>query len=143
FMLLTFYFCYMEVAFPWYLPPAALCGLVVIASIIGRVSQAEPISWAARPALVMIAATCLYLLVVTAYMMKVQQDEIEWGVRAPIGRWLGARTGDTESVYLEAIGYIGYFSRAHIVDYPGLISPQVTRFRREKHLTFGSLVDAI
>ncbi len=143
FMLLTFYFCYMEVAFPWYLPPAALCGLVVLASIIGRVSQAGPMAWAARPTLLLVAAGSLYLLVINAYMMKVQQNEIEWGLRAPIGRWLAERARQREGVYLEAIGYIGYFSHAHIVDYPGLISPQVTRLRREKHLTFGSLVDAI
>jgi hypothetical protein len=143
FMLLTFYFCYMEVVFPWYMPPAALCGLVVFASIISRLSQADQAAWAARPALVMVAATCLYLLIVTAYMMKVQQDEIEWGVRAPIGRWLAEHARDSESVYLEAIGYIGYFSHAHIIDYPGLISPQVTKLRRQRHLWFGSLVDAI
>jgi hypothetical protein len=143
FMLLTFYFCYMEVVFPWYLPPAVLCGLVVLVSIIGRLSQAEQIAWAARPALVMVAAACLYLFIITAYMMRVQQNEIEWGVRAPIGRWLREQTHDSESVYLEAIGYIGYFSQAHIIDYPGLISPEVTKLRREKHLTFGSLVDAL
>jgi hypothetical protein len=143
FMLLTSYFCYMEVVFPWYLPPAALCGLVVLASIIGSLSQAERIGWAARPALVMVATASLYLLIINANMMKAQQNEIEWGVRAPIGRWLGERARDDQSVYLEAIGYIGYFSHAHIIDFPGLISPQVTRLRREKHLTFGSLVDAI
>jgi hypothetical protein len=143
FMVLTFYFCYMEVAFPWYLPPAALCGMVVLTSIIGRLSQAEQITWAARPALVMVAAGCLYLFIVTAYMMKVQQNEIEWGLRAPIGRWLGEHARDSETVYLEAIGYIGFFSHAHIVDFPGLISPQVTRLRRERHLTFGSLIDAL
>jgi hypothetical protein len=143
FMLLTFYFCYMEVVFPWYPPPVALCGLMVLASIIRQLSQAGQLAWAARPALVMVMATCLYMFIVTAYMMKVQQNEIEWGLRAPIGRWVGEHAREEQSIYLEAIGYIGYFSHAHIVDYPGLISPQVTRLRREKHLTFGSLVDAL
>jgi hypothetical protein len=143
FMVLTFYLGYMEVAFPWYLPPVALCGLVVLASMVGWMSQAAGIAWAGRPAMVTAATLSLYLLIINVNMMKVQQKEIEWGVRAPIGRWLGGRVGDNENVYLEAIGYIGYFSHAHIVDYPGLISPQVTRLRRERRLTLGSLVDAL
>jgi hypothetical protein len=143
FMVLIFYLCYMEVAFPWYLPPVALCGLVVFASIVARLSQAGAMAWAARPAMFVALIGSLYLLIINANLMKVQQNEIEWGLRAPIGRWLGARVQNNESVYLEAIGYIGYFSNAHIIDYPGLISPQVTRLRREKHLTFGSLLDAL
>jgi hypothetical protein len=145
FAVLGLYFSFMDITFPWYLPPAAICGLLVISSVIGRIGQMNTRLgvMAARSALFAVGATGLYLLVMTAYMMRVQQSEIEWGTRAAIGFWLRDRVGSGESVYLEPIGYIGYFSGAHILDYPGLITPRVVELRHQERLTSASLIDRL
>lgn len=46
-----------------------------------------------------------------------------------------------DRVFLEPIGYIGYFSGARLLDYPGLVSPAVVDARREFDLGFYELID--
>ena len=62
--------------------------------------------------------------------MRVQQTEIEEGVRKHIGLWLKERLQPGESVYLEPLGYIGWYSGAKMLDYPGLVAPEVVAARR-------------
>jgi hypothetical protein len=83
----------------------------------------------------------LVVLQMTARQMKVQQQEIEWGERAEIGRWLRQHMRHGDTVYLEPVGYIGYFSDAHILDFPGLVTPAAVRRRREEHRNFATLID--
>jgi hypothetical protein len=66
--------------------------------------------------------------------MRIQQQEIEFGVRMPIGLWLKDHVRPGETVYLESLGYIGYFSGAYMYDWPGLVSPEVVRLHNEKGL---------
>jgi hypothetical protein len=56
---------------------------------------------------------------------------VENGNRAEIGKWLKENVGEKENVYLEPLGYVGYFSGRHIDDYPGLVSPEVVKLRKE------------
>jgi hypothetical protein len=61
------------------------------------------------------------------------------GNRAAIGKWLKENASPTETVYLEPLGYIGYFSGLHMDDFPGLVSPEVVRLRRQLPQTRNSL----
>jgi hypothetical protein len=65
------------------------------------------------------------LFVLTTIQMKRQQALIENGVRKQVGLWLKGRVGEGETIYLECLGYIGYFSGGRMLDYPGLASPSV------------------
>lgn len=60
----------------------------------------------------------------TYYLCDANQ-RVEELVRKPLGLWLQgqSRTGDT--VMLEPIGYIGYYSQRRVLDVIGLVSPQV------------------
>jgi hypothetical protein len=42
-----------------------------------------------------------------------------------VGKWLNENSGREELVFTETVGYIGYFSGNRMVDYPGLVSPEV------------------
>jgi hypothetical protein len=119
----------------WYTPPTALLGLVAIAAawpeLVARLTSAEwgrLLKWV--PATVVLACF-LQLFFDSCVQLRAQQHEIENRVRTEIGRYLRDVVGPDETVFLEPLGYIGYFSGARMLDYPGLASPRVVEARRE------------
>jgi hypothetical protein len=66
--------------------------------------------------------------------LRVQQQVVEWGNRRQIGEWLQSNAGPNQTIYLECLGYIGYFSNGRMLDYPGLVSPAVVKARKETGL---------
>lgn len=46
-------------------------------------------------------------------------------VREAAGRWLALNTSPTDLVFTESLGYIGFFSQNHFVDWPGLVDTSV------------------
>jgi hypothetical protein len=122
--------------YPWYFPPMVLCaaaalpsGLAALGRALARPRAALLLSRAlGAVAVVAVGATFVLCLVQT----RIGQREVDWGVRAAIGEWLRENTGPTDTILLEPIGYIGYFSGRHILDYPGLVTPEVVRLRRDK-----------
>jgi len=83
------------------------------------------------------------LFVATAVQMRAQQAVIENGHRTQIGRWLRAEAGPADRVYLEPLGYIGFFSGLKMLDYPGLSSPEVVAARRAGHSTHARVIAAL
>jgi hypothetical protein len=135
--------------FPWYLPPATLFGLIVLtrglvtlAHALAGVMPLDPIYRHAKG----LAGVLLALFVlrqaalfgVSSWQLSVQQREVEIGHRVRIGEWLKEHVRPGESVYLEPFGYIGYFSGARVMDWPGLVAPEVVRVRRETGRTEGA-----
>jgi hypothetical protein len=150
FFIVTLYFAFLYFIFPWYMPPATLLALIVLARGLLTLRQlASPLFPPAdacrlhRLALGLVALLILgqaTLFSLTAWEIRVQQREIEEGNRRRVGEWLRARLQPHDRVFLEPTGYIGYFSGAHVLDYPGLVSPEVVRRRRETHANQASLV---
>ncbi len=72
--------------------------------------------------------------------LKAQQTWVENGVRRPIGEWLkvNARPGDT--VFMEPLGYIGFFSGLRTFDYPGLSSPEVVKAIKQVGFDYPALI---
>jgi hypothetical protein len=66
-----------------------------------------------------------------AKQLRIQQREIEFGVRRQIGLLLHAQAKPGERVFLEPLGYIGFFSGMKMLDYPGLASREVVAARRQ------------
>lgn len=83
------------------------------------------------------------LLLAVASQMRAQQTLIEDRHRAEIGRWLRAHAAPGERVYLEPLGYIGFFSGLKMLDYPGLASPEVVAARRAGARPHASLIAAL
>jgi hypothetical protein len=130
--------------FPWYLPPYALVAMVGWGFMIGDLyDRLGAGGGAARvpPAQVLrLAVPCLALGVVAFQagistlmmnVMRLQQAIIEDGNRKAAGLWLRQNAAPGDTVFLETLGYIGYFSNLRTYDFPGLASDEVVAARRK------------
>jgi hypothetical protein len=126
--------------FPWYMVPARWCALAVCSA--GLVSIARSLLPRVRATRVGVLAGAVATLLVglltwgevqtfasTATTERISQIN-ENALRKGAGLWLNEHVLLAESVATEAIGYQGYFSERRIIDFAGLVSPEVTRIRR-------------
>lgn len=131
FMFVYFYLLFMNFPYPWYFPPAAILALIVIAVFVSERTDKEINGKKIKISsgrFFQLCVLCLMLIMTvgTIFEMRIQQKLIETGNRKKIGEWLKNNMKQDESLYLECLGYIGYFSEAaKIYDYPGLASPTV------------------
>ena len=145
FMVSHFYLSYVvPYACPWYLPNCAILAVFVLAQIaqqaldfaLSRKDRSRPAVRLATGGIQALAAAALLatfaLLVCSAWQMRVQQREIEAGIRKPIGLWLRQHAASpADTVFLEPLGYIGYFSQLKMLDMPGLSAPEVVAAERK------------
>ncbi len=131
------------IAFPWYVPPWTVLAAIALGFGWDAVVQAE----AARRWRGLVRIACLVvvfaqvaMLGAVAWQMRVTQTYVENGVRRPIGEWLHAHAAPGDSVFLEPLGYIGYFSKLKTYDFPGLSSPEVVRAMRAGAVDYSSLI---
>ncbi|HEY5079975.1 MAG TPA: hypothetical protein VII43_09010, partial [Opitutaceae bacterium] len=117
--------------FPWYYIPCVISGGIVLSRIIGRGLGTALGRKPALAALAILVTGLGYESVFSMIQLKIRQVMVEDGTRKQIGLWLHDHMKPGDTVYLEPIGYIGYYSQAHILDYPGLVSPSVVRARHE------------
>jgi hypothetical protein len=123
--------------FPWYYCPANTMAAVVLARIISRGLAAAGARRLASLAGLAAAVTLLgYVSVFSLMGLRIRQRIVEDGARRSVGLWLRAHAKPADTVFLEPIGYIGYYSGLHVLDYPGLVTPEVVRIRRETRLGF-------
>ena len=137
------YLCCIKV-YPWYLPPAAL-----LLFITGGFALSDLRRWWPEPRWMAIAAVWAFglgatalqvaALVLTAQQMKAQEALIE-SQRTTIGQFLRQQAHPGDRVFLECVGYIGFFSELKILDYPGLTAPEVVRARKTLGEDWGGLV---
>ena len=72
----------------------------------------------------------LLVLGLVCEQMYQQQKLIEFGVRKQIGLWLKQNAVTPhDTVFLEPLGYIGYYSNLKMYDFPGLSSEEVVSAR--------------
>ena len=131
--------------YPWYLPAIAFLSYLTLGllldQLLGLAQRLPQLNWnrgwlrQATAVLYGVAglfiACQLGLTVCAAREAQVQQRLIEDGVRRPIGLWLRAHAASAQdTVFLEPLGYIGYFSGLKMLDYPGLCSKEVVEVRR-------------
>jgi hypothetical protein len=141
FTLLCTYLSYMPIAYPWYFPPVATFGLLAFtrAATSFALSASEHLaaerSWQPRKTVtlavfILLAAGAIVLFGPASFEERIRQKEVEMGTRAVVGSWLEENGKPNEIVYLEPLGYIGYFSNMRIDDFPGLIAPDVVKIRQ-------------
>jgi hypothetical protein len=116
---------------PWYLPAVTFLSLIALglalAQIAGRPRFLRPV----QLAVVLFLMATGTLWVATAWQLRTQQRIVEDGQRRRIGEWLKAQAASPhDTVFLEPLGYIGYFSGLKMLDFPGLSSPEVVAARR-------------
>jgi hypothetical protein len=126
---------------PWYFPPLAFMSLFTIVAVIA--AQTRRIT--SQPAALVFAGLALagvgcligFLFFKSLRPLQFKQDVVEWNHRRLIGLWLKDHVGQGESVYLEPLGYIGYFSGCKMLDWPGLVSAEVVAARRQLRVPTG------
>ncbi len=155
FMLGHFYLSYAaSFPFPWYVPNCTILGIFVLAHAtqqgldwVGSLKEWNERASRHLRALTRVSATAVLsgaflLFVCTAWQLRIQQREIEDGTRKQIGLWLRDHASSpSDTVFLEPLGYIGYFSRLKMLDTPGLCSAEVVA--AEKRLKTTSLAEVI
>jgi hypothetical protein len=136
---------YQILPYPWYYAPWTLLASIVLAC--AGETMCNRWTGMARTAgfitVSLVAAGSLGLLVAVTYSSRIQQHYIEDEGRRRIGLWLRehAKSGDT--VFLESLGYIGYFSQLKMLDVPGLSAPEVSRLMRAGHRDYASLIETL
>jgi hypothetical protein len=114
--------------FPWYYVPTmpvygalAAIGITAIAARIGgRWPQKTQIA-AASGLAALFAVPAVAICFITMRSEQVMEDNL----RKPIGLWLKTNSKPGDTVMLEPLGYIGYYSQRHMIDTVGLVAPQV------------------
>ena len=144
FFLLSFYFAFMTYPYPWYYPPFTMLGSIILVNGIWKIfSGAGKYRICGPIFLIPITVYMLLLFGMVSYQMKMQQELIETGLRRQIGLWLKDHVRPGEKVYLECLGYIGYFSGAEMLDYPGLATPESVKAIAEKGCNMSTLIDEL
>jgi hypothetical protein len=131
----------MKTAYSWYFPPAMIPGAIAVARAAValafaservkaylRLRRPQPVvTWV----LVILALGSILAFIPASVEQRVQQLEIEEGNRSVVGTWLKENGKPTDTVYLEPLGYIGYYSGMQMRDFPGLVAPEVVKIRRQ------------
>lgn len=117
-------------AFGWYFVPPL--PVYYLTSALGAAAALRVLRIPVSPSLQRAALVALALLL-AARLPAIARDirsaqQLEENVRVPIGKWLRERMAPGETVMLEPIGTIGYYSRGRVLDVIGLVSPQVRAF---------------
>jgi hypothetical protein len=116
----TLYLALLQGDAPWYFPPAVLFSAPAVAFVVGA---ARPRAWAA---VAVAASASLFAYGCVAYARQARAAEInERENRYTIGRWLREQAKSGDRIYLEGPGIIGYYAQRKMLDYPGLIAPEV------------------
>jgi hypothetical protein len=131
--------------FPWYLPAGAVLGYLTLGMLFDQAlslaSMLPRLGWdrgwfrhlplALRGAAIVLVAGQAAVTVCVARQMQVQQTLIEDGMRRQIGMWLHDHArSPRDTVLLEPLGYIGYFSDLKMLDFAGLSSTEMVETRR-------------
>lgn len=145
FVLCNFYLSYVIPGLqPWYLPSTSLIGIVVLAAIaqdglelaaylrrLGAARAAARVRRVVALGAALMAASLLALFLASLRQIRLEQQIVEEGGRKAIGLWLKAHARTpVDTVFLEPLGYIGFFSGLKMYDFPGLSSPEVVAARR-------------
>jgi hypothetical protein len=125
-------------ASPWYLPSVSVFGIVAIARGVSRAVALIPGMDVPRRNRTVsgilagyLALMSLLLMIGQTWQTWVQQREIEDNHRRPLALWLHEHAQPDQRIYLEPIGYIGYYSDRLIWDWPGLVTPEIVKLHHD------------
>jgi hypothetical protein len=119
----------------WYTVPVAAVGIIGSAYGLWWVLE----SFVAQSARARVAAELgvLYIVAITLILPATMRSDrciqryVESGTREQIGLYLRSVAKTSDTIGAEALGYIGYYSRRPVLDYPGLCSRKVVQYLRE------------
>lgn len=130
---LTFLFSHIYLGqvnvYPWYFPITTFLGIIALAGVVDSLGKraSGDLAFLVNIFVLLVLSFTVILYGLSAYQMKVQQLVVEDGNRTKIGKWLKEHAASKDdTVFLECVGYIGFFSGLRMYDWPGLASREVT-----------------
>jgi hypothetical protein len=123
-----FYLFAVNSAMPWYLPNITIVFIVCIGLVLQHHIKNR---YAKRSIQFGFLFYTLIVFLTGAKSMKTQQEVIEFGNRKVIGIWLKHNAKKGQSVFMECLGYIGYYSQLKTFDFPGMSSPEIVAARKK------------
>jgi hypothetical protein len=120
----------------WYYAPLvpgfiALTGLGVT-QLVAVASQRSPASWRPYVNILLALGIILPLFLGQARgVLRLQQQPSRLGLYRAVGEWLHANTPPNARVGTLEVGIMGYYSRHPMIDFAGLIQPDVARQLQE------------
>jgi len=138
------YFSIVGVA-PWYVASVTLLSILVLSYIIQQIAIClhflkgvlesnffRRVKVSIYGVISLLFCVNLILFVSSAFLMRLRQKIIERGNRTQIGLWLKENADSPfDAVFLEPLGYIGFYSQLKMLDFPGLASPEVVAARKK------------
>lgn len=127
----AYYLYFVPIIFGWYLPP--INAVTVILAALGLATLTRWLRGRAQG--VVLGAVAAAYLALLAWPLPLFfrterqiQQVIEDGVRRRMGEYLASAMQPTDTVSLEPLGYVSYYSRRDVYDTPGLANPRVVAF---------------
>lgn len=127
-----FWMALTAIPFPWYFPPAAFFGALALArllQLLWPLARTTARRWLLRASLAVLSAAFVFSFAASLRQIALHQSLVENDVRRVVGLYLQVNKAPGDRIFLEPIGYIGYFSKAHVIDYPGLVAPETLEAR--------------
>jgi hypothetical protein len=154
-LLILVYLSVIPFPYPWYIPGGTMACVLALAVFwqeilaIGTAASPRFTHWADAntykiltrgiPSLHVLLA--FFLLLASGKQLKAHQTLIEDGIRRPLGLWLKENSDPKrDRVFIECLGYVGFYSNLKMLDYPGLSSTEVIEARRRVGNNFGSII---
>lgn len=132
----VFYVFFVGFVFGWYVVPFVAAAIILsargweaITTLIPHTKLRTTLLWAGVTAYLAIFAL---LLPITFHTERQIQKYIENQCRMQIGLYLGEVMGPEETVGCEPLGYVGYYSRRAVYDWPGLCNRKVVEWQRSQ-----------
>ena len=130
--------------FPWYIPSTTLLALVALAGLIDwlltRGVQYPRLRLAAWGLSGLLLAANMWTLWQVARQVEAQQTLVEDGTRRKIGEWLHEHSATGDTVFMEPLGYIGFFSNLKTYDWPGMSSLEMVHARQQVGSNWSTLI---
>ena len=140
--------------FPWYLPGPALLAAVTFGGMLAQLWGAagrgvrDPIAGWRRILRSSLVAIMLVAVAAEGWVtwqmrreMKYEQIYSATGTRRRVGEWLKVNAQPDDTVFMEPLGHIGYFSGLRTYDYPGLSSKEMVQAVHALGIDSGHLVE--
>ena len=127
----SIYYTYLvQTIFGWYLVPFSAINCLLFVLALGALfNTLVPPAWIPLLSKVVCAAYLLPFIAIVPVTFKGEKDiqeYVENPVRKAIGEYIFAHKKPGETVGSESLGYVAYYSRLPVYDFPGLASKEVT-----------------
>lgn len=129
-----YYIFLVPVVFGWYKMPYIVAMLLLsLRGVHGAAGLIRNAAWRGRAAWAFAAVYLglfISVLPISFYTERMIQAHVENAIRKPAGLYLREHMRADEAVGCEPLGYIGYYSRGNVYDWPGLASRTVVAWSR-------------